>query len=255
MKCDLLRKQSLLAWHRWLGIGSAAFLAVVSLTGLVLNHTEFLKLDQIQVRNSFILSRYGMSGAGEISSYRIQASDTLSHLDGRLYYNRTPLGLGDKPLAIIEGDPITAVATSTRLVFLTSEGELIESLSTPRLPYQSLTTVGKAPDGTPVFVAPNGNWSPDADWIHFASYEGSYSVEPMTTIRLSEEDAEALLALFQGDGISLYRVLLDLHSGRLLGWGGRTLMDLSAIAILILISSGIGGWLRKARHNPPSRPL
>ncbi len=253
MNIHLPRKRTILAWHRWLGIASALFLLVLAGTGLALNHTEFLQLDRINIHNRLILSRYGMSGADSISAYRIQTDDTLAHLDGQLFYNNKPLTTGGQPLAIIEGDPITAVATDTRLIYLTAAGELIESLDAAQLPYESLNAVGKTADGRPVFVADNGNWTPDKDWIDFESYQGSYSVEPLPEIALPEAEAEALLAEFQGTGISLYRVLLDLHSGRLCGLGGRTLIDLSAIAIILLVSSGIGGWLRKSRRKHPIR--
>jgi uncharacterized iron-regulated membrane protein len=94
---------------------------------------------------------------------------------------------------------------------------------------------------------------PDADWINFQEYSGAYQVEPLAAIALPTEELDALLTAFQGAGVPLYRVLLDLHSGRLFGWGGRTLMDLSALAILLLISSGISGWLRKSRQPPTHR--
>ena len=60
MSLQLPRKRTLLAWHRWMGIASAAFLVVLSLTGLVLNHSEFLRLDQIHIRSGLILKRYGI---------------------------------------------------------------------------------------------------------------------------------------------------------------------------------------------------
>lgn len=249
----LPRKRTILAWHRWLGILSALFLLVVSFTGLALNHTEFLKLDEVHIRNDFILSRYGMSGADAILAYRIQQTDTIAHLDGQLFYNNTPLSAGGRPLAIIENDPMTVVVCRDRLIYLTTEGQLIESLNASQLPYKSIDVVGLSTENTPVFVAQNGNWTPDQNWLDFVPYEGSYTVIPLSPIELSEGDAVSILNEFQGAGISLYRVLLDLHSGRLFGWGGRTLMDLSAVAIILLVSTGIFGWLRKSRRNHPVR--
>lgn len=255
MKIELPRKRVILAWHRWMGVASAFFLVVVSVTGLVLNHTERLKLDDINIRNSFILSRYGMSGSDSINAFRIQNSDTLAHLDGQLFYNGESLTSGSLPLAIIEGEPITVVATSTHLIFLTGAGELIESIDHTQLPYERLSAAGTTLDGSPVLVTDSGRWTPDADWLEFDRYQASYEVTPPTELELSEAESEALLSAFQGEGVSLYRVLLDLHSGRLFGWGGRTLMDLSAIAILLLVTSGIAGWLRKSRRKQPVRHI
>lgn len=252
MSLQLPRKRTILALHRWLGLASALFLLSLSITGLALNHTEFLKLDQIQIKSSFILDRYGMSGDSEIEAYRIHQSDTLAHLDGQLFYNNEPLIAGSRPLGIISGDPISVVATDTQLIYLTTAGELIEIVDSSRLPYSILTAIGITIDGSPVLISADGNWTPDADWIEFEPYQSAYDVAPLQTIALSVEGTDALLDAFQGGGVSLYRVLLDLHSGRLFGWGGRTAMDISAIAIIILITSGIGGWLRKSRH--PKKP-
>ncbi|CAA6678864.1 MULTISPECIES: PepSY domain-containing protein [unclassified Lentimonas] len=254
MSLQLPRKRTILAWHRWLGIASALFLLSLSITGLALNHTEFLKLDQVQIKSSVILNRYGMASGESIDAYRIHQSDTLAHLNGQLFYNNAPLASASRPLGIIEGDPISVVATETQLIYLTTEGEFIESIDSNQLPYTTLIAVGTTIDGSPLLISAEGNWTPDADWLEFDRYQASYNVEPLETITLDEANANTLLDAFQGGGVSLYRVLLDLHSGRLFGWAGRTLMDLSAIAIIILITSGIGGWLRKSRR-PKTPPI
>jgi uncharacterized iron-regulated membrane protein len=248
MSLQLPRKRTILAWHRWLGLASALFLLSLSITGLALNHTEFLKLDQVQIKSSVILDRYGMASGSSIDAYRIHKSDTLAHLNGQLFYNNAPLASADRPLGIIEGAPISVVATEAQLIYLTTDGEFVESIDSSQLPYTTLDAVGTTTDGRPLLISSAGNWTPDADWIEFDQYQASYNVAPLETITLDEASANSLLDAFQGGGVSLYRVLLDLHSGRLFGWGGRTLMDLSAIAIIILITSGIGGWLRKSRR-------
>lgn len=250
---NLPRKRVLLAWHRWMGILSALFLVVLSVTGLVLNHTERLGLDDVTIKSPFLLNRYGMKGGSAIEAFRINGSDTLAHLDGQLFYNGAPLCSGDTPKGIIYSSPITVVATANHLIYLSEDGELIESVHSSQLPYSQLTAVGQSIDQGPVLITEGGNWTPDADWLHFDKYQASYTVTPLTEVDLPEDAITAILEAFQGGGISLYRILLDLHSGRLFGWGGRTLMDLSAIAILLLVSSGIAAWLRKSRratHQP-----
>ncbi len=249
MSLQLPRKRTILAWHRWLGIASALFLLSLSVTGLALNHTEFLKLDRIMIHNGLILDRYGMAGGADISAYRINGSNTLAHLDGQLFYNGAPLATGGTPIGIVEGTPITVVATSEQLIYLSENGELIETVGTGQLPYTSLSAIGRSPAGATVLVATEGTWTADADWIEFTPYEGSYSVDALKKIELDPTAEAALLEAFQGGGISLYHVLLDLHSGRFFGWGGRTAMDLTAVAILLLVTSGLSGWLRKSRRK------
>ncbi|WP_269526389.1 PepSY-associated TM helix domain-containing protein [Coraliomargarita parva] len=249
MKLALPRKRTILAWHRWMGIGASLFLAVVALTGLALNHTERLGLDRIQIHSGLILQRYGMATTESIRSYTIQGEHTLSALAGQLFYNTQAICSASAPIGIQEGDPITTVITTDELVYLSPEGELIERVSFLQLPFESLQAVGQSPDGRAVLISEEGNFTPDPNWIEFETYTGRYEVAPLQTKMLAPKEQEALLESFQGSGVTLYRVLLDLHSGRLFGWGGRTLMDLSAVAILLLISSGIFGWLRKSRRH------
>jgi len=249
MSFQLPRKRTILFWHRWLGITSALFLVSLAITGLALNHTEFLKLDKITIKNRWLLQSYGMAGGADISAYSIHDAAKIAHLDGQLFYNTQTLGAGSLPLGIIEGDPITVIVTAEALLYLTSSGELVETVDTNQLPFNTLSAVGYSPDGRPILMTDTGNFAADADWLKFEPFSNSYSIDPLNKVTLSPSEKNALLDAFQGGGVSLYRVLLDLHSGRLFGWGGRTLMDLTAVAILILITSGIAGWLRKSRNQ------
>lgn len=249
MSLPLPRKRTLMAWHRWLGFLATLFLIVLSLTGLALNHTELLHLDKITLRNDFILKRYGMAGGSEIISYRIGNGDTLSYLDGQLFFNQSPLQASEPLVGIYQGDAFTIAASSDTLHYLTPEGASIESIDTNLLPFDTIRAIGASTEGASIIAAANGHWLANADWLEFTSFTAPYQVTPLETTELSTESRAAILTAFQGEGISLYRALLDLHSGRLFGWGGRTVMDLTAIAILLLISSGIAGYFRKSRRK------
>jgi hypothetical protein len=236
----------LLALHRWLGVISAVFLVSLSLTGLALNHTERLGLNNIRIQNGLILSRYGMASSADILSFRIHGFATLSHLDGELFYNSQPLVSGGAPVGLYEGGEFSVVATIDALIFLSRDGQLIERVETLQLPFDLIQFIASGPAGESLLVTDAGQWEADPDWIDFEPYSGGFSVEPLTLVKLDEAVRDAILEQHQGNGLTLYRVLLDLHSGRLLGWGGRTVMDLTAVALLLLVSSGIGGWLRKS---------
>ena len=241
------RKRALLAFHRWLGAFSAVFLVVLSVTGLALNHTERLGLNDIQIRSSLILEQYGMAGRGEIETFRIDDTATVSHLDGQLFHGIVPLVYAGLPLGSAVGEGFIIIATERELVYITPSGDLIEKLDTTQLPYESLLYLGTSNLGEPVLVAANGVWQADADWVDFVPYEGAFEVSPLVSVELDNREESSILKQHQGGGVSLYRVLLDLHSGRIVGWGGRTIMDLTAVAILLLLSSGVVGWLRKSR--------
>lgn len=47
--------------------------------------------------------------------------------------------------------------------------------------------------------------------------------------------------------ISIDRLLLDIHTGKIFGIPGRYMMDLVAIALLWLLGSGIYSWVRRVK--------
>ena len=65
---------------------------------------------------------------------------------------------------------------------------------------------------------------------------------------------QVLLESFRGRGLTLERVMLDLHSGRIFGDFGIYIMDAAAVALLWLSGSGLWVWwsrrmkLHKKRH-------
>ena len=61
----------------------------------------------------------------------------------------------------------------------------------------------------------------------------------------------AVLATHRGEGLTLFRVVSDLHSGRILGEYGFLLMDGAALVLLLLTGSGLHNWLitRKSRNG------
>lgn len=249
MKAFLPRKRTLLLIHRWLGVVSAIFLVIVSITGLILNHTETLGLNNVRVSTDWIMERYGMASGQDIDTFRIQESTTISHIDGQLYLNAEPFLSTMAPVGILKEEALTVVATTDAIILLTPDNQLVEEIEASRLPYSRLVSVGRDSQGQPVLESEKGLWQPDSAWVEFEAFEGSFAPQPMTPADLNTPSEEAILAHYQGEGMTLYRVLLDLHSGRLFGWGGRTLMDLSAVAILLLVSSGMGGWMRQSRRR------
>lgn len=249
MKGVIPRKRVILAIHRWLGASAALFLVILAITGLLLNHSEALGLNRIHVKSSLVRSMYGMADGKDILSYRIHNSDTISSVGGRLYYNGKFLANADTLIGIHQSKNISIIASSNSILLVTIEGELVELIDRTGLPFEQIIGLGLSEDGNAVVVSGSGAWKADKDWIGFTRHEDNYKVISPQEVELAEETVDSVLADFQGSGPVLSKVLLDLHSGRIFGWGGRTLMNLTAIAILLLVTSGISGWLRKSSRE------
>ena len=56
---------------------------------------------------------------------------------------------------------------------------------------------------------------------------------------------QAVSRSYRGEGVTLEKLLLDIHTGRVLGPAGAYITDLAALAILLLSASGIYNWWRR----------
>lgn len=249
MKRLFPKKSFFIRWHKRTGITAAIFLVCLSVTGIILNHTERLGLDRITLRNAWILKHYGMATPEDIRAYTLPQNQTLYHLDGQLYLQAQPITRANAIISIASNDFLHAIATSDQLILITHEGELIEKRDTAQLPYTTLHTLAQSPSGAIIFQTNTGQWQPDEQWLTLNPYQGEAQAITTTNTTPHKATVEHILNQHQGAGVSLYRVILDLHSGRLFGWTGRTLMDISAIALILLVVSGLVGWYRPARKQ------
>ena len=52
-------------WHRRIGLTAIILVIVLAVTGIMLNHTEALKLDETYVESATLLGWYGFEPEGE----------------------------------------------------------------------------------------------------------------------------------------------------------------------------------------------
>lgn len=195
------------AWHRRLGLAAATVLVLLVVSGLLLNHGHRLGLDRVYVQSAWLLNWYGIQPPGEPRGVALGAH-WLSELDGRIYFDARELpGVrGELHGAVLLGDGIVA-AVGDEVWLLTLAGDVVERL-------------GKAHD-----VPAQTGWG--------------QSVVVPAALRTE------LIRQYRGRGLSVERLLLDLHAGRLLGAFGVWLVDLTAVVCLGLAVSGLWLWSRR----------
>ena len=249
-----MRRKLLLRIHRWLGLSATAFLILLSITGILLNYTEFLKLDSTYVRNGFILKLYGMSPSNEATLYESKASK-IAYIEESLFFNGKFIAKTSQPVAPLKSEKFHILLTENEIHLISLENELIESIKQKSLPYDQLTavltTLSETASPSYILISENGNFKADPYWITFDSYEESIQTEAAERLSPTKSDpayVQSLMQSFQGNGIPLYRVLLDLHSGKLFSVAGQTIMNLTALSILVLITSGLMSWKKRKRR-------
>jgi hypothetical protein len=233
-------------WHRRLGLAAAVLVLVLSVTGIMLNHTESLELDETPLRNSWLLSVYGVEPPVIISF--AMDSQFISHLGGDYLY------LDDQELAYCRGlfagvvsiTGIWVAGCGDELILLTGDGEIIERIGAVYQFPTALTRIGRCGESL-CFEAGAQRFFADVDQLAWRPVGEGLS-QWSQAVALPSKLERSLVDQFQGQAISWERVLLDLHSGRILSGFGVAVMDLAALGLLWLSISGFTLWYQGKRR-------
>ena len=241
-RARLLR--SLYMWHRWLGLAAAAFVMVLSITGLLLNHTEELELDSRHVHASGLLDWYGIRVPAGMRSFPVGKS-IVTQVGDRLYWNTTQIPLpATRLIGAMDFSDFAVVAIEGELLLFSDSGELIERLDGAAGVPAGMQAIGISSRGTLAVQAAHGYYQTDhmfLEWTETDTLQATWAVATAPEAGLRS----ALERAWRGTGLSLERVLLDIHSGRILGSRGVYLMDAAALLFLVLAASGVWLWSRR----------
>lgn len=233
-------------WHRRIGLAAALLALLLSVTGILLNHTGALRLDERYVRSEALLDWYGIGVDVPVRAYRA-GNHYLAGIGGRLYWDRSGLGAhGGRLRGAVPWRDLTVVALQDTLLLLTRDGELVEKLTGAEGVPAGLQDIGLAPDGNVVVKAAQGVYEPDIDTLEWRDRQ-STGVRWAKPVTLPAPLRADLLQQYRGGGLTIERILLDLHSGRILGGFGVYVMDIAAVLLVILAISGLWMWLAARR--------
>lgn len=241
------RKRHSRKWHRWMGLLTALPLIWVLATGVVLNHTVALKLDDIEVNHPWVMAAYGMNPSGEPLGQQLE-SFQVATWDGIIFLNGKPLELTGELLGAVSDGEGLAIVTDRSVLRLDSSGETIELLDEISLPELPLT--GVAMDAGVVLLKNNVGWHEVSDgWLETKQRDQA----PFSAVALSEieneESRETLRQAWTRGGLPASRIVLDLHSGRFLGAFGVYFYDFVAVCTALLTVTGLVLFFRKPRRR------
>ena len=237
------RKFPVFLWHRRVGLVAIALVIILAISGILLNHTEDLKLDESYVESSLLLGWYGLEPEGEAVSYDV-GEHVITVLDKLVFFNSYPVTNTEQNFhGAVKAEQLIVLAFDTELLLLTHDGELVERMPTGH-GFADIQRIGikyKRPvieTTDPLYYMADEHM---LDWDVVINEDISWAHR--TT--LSSTKMAVLLESFRGRGLTMERVLLDLHSGRIFGRYGIYVMDAAALALLWLSCSGLWVWWRR----------
>lgn len=235
-------------WHRHTGITISVIVAIVSLTGILLNHNADLDLDKHMLKHELIYDMYDMGSNVTVTSYQLDTG-ILSYLKGALYLKEQRIGEIHEINGAISGPNFIAVSSQDELQLFTQEGELIERLNSASLPHGEIKKLGISQQGLVVLLTSSGLFIEEANMLKWKSIPVRQEHSWASTIEAPLELRTKILNSYRGEGLSIYRVTLDLHSGRIFGKWGTYIFDAAALGLFLLTVSGCYMWYRLARRS------
>lgn len=199
-------------WHTWLGVFLSGFVLLICGTGIYLNHKDFFKN---LLSGNFDFALEGKAHAGEPGSKKKpEAGTSATLLSTTMNPSQLPVNL-DQALSIARHQ--WGEVPLERIELKQEHGQLcykIKQFKGPELVINAQT--GEA--------AQKGKPAETVGWER-------YQEEP----RAHAGDKNA--------GINWGKLMMDLHTGKILGGPGKLLVDLTSLVIIILTLTGIYLWI------------
>lgn len=228
---------------------AALFLLIFAATGVLLNHGRGLGLHEARADHPWLMRHYGLVPDLPPQSWRVPTG-WVSWLDGRLFFGTRKVADDvARPRGAVATKHVVAVATPNALWLFTYKGQLVERITSETLPGEILR-IGGGPGGEPIIATTAGRYAADAELVRWRPAD--VAADWSTTETASAKMHQDILRQFRGEGVALDRVLLDLHTGRLIGIAGPYLFDAAAAALVVLVITGIVNAIGAGR--PGRRP-
>ena len=232
--------------HKFTGIAVCVFLIHLSITGIFLNHTEDLGLDEKYTDSPMILALYNISMPNKEESFLVD-NHFISRFGNQVFLDNQPVFKSEVPIiGAIIFNQMLVIAIENELVLLTEDGELIEKLTTANGVPENIQKLG-AFNSLLFLKTSNQVWESNDEGQEWRVSNSSFN-EWSNEVVMPDEKTQQVESYFLGKGVSLEQFFLDLHNGNIIKGFGKWILDIIAIFLLLISISGVWIWLRKKRY-------
>ena len=232
--------------HKFTGIAVCVFLIHLSITGIFLNHTEDLGLDEKYTASPMILALYNISMPSQEESFLVD-NLFISRFGDQIFMDNQPVVKNEDPImGATLSNQILVIAFPNEIVLLTQEGELIEKLTTATGVPANIQKLG-ALNSLLLLKASNQVWESNDEGQEWRVSDSNFN-EWSNEAVMPDEKTQQIESYFLGKGVTLEQFFLDLHNGNIIKGFGKWLLDIIAIFLLLISISGVWIWLRKKSY-------
>ncbi len=231
-------------WHKRFGVFVAVFVILLVISGIALNHSQQIKLNTNYIQAEWILDLYQINPSKEPLGFK--TSDTwVSQVGERVYFNESEIAKGvNELIGSIFINEFYVVAFDGQLTLLTQAGEKVEHLTGVEGVPAGMKSIGYDEQDNIIIKAAHGFYQVNLDVLEWNEYD-YLDANWITASPIPAQLKSNLLKQYRGSGLTIERVLLDLHSGRIVGSWGVYVVDLAAIIFLMLALTGVWMWWKR----------
>lgn len=229
--------------HRTIGPIIALLVLLLSVTGILLNHSLDLTLDKRYLTWNWLLEHYNIASVDPDVTYLL-GRKTISQFGSEVFVDAKPVAHINRPLlGGIMLDDLMVLATDDALILFNHDAEFIERMGAAAGVPPNIQNIGLF-HGEPVVQTRYGLWRSDFlldQWQRISLQGVGWSIP----LNMPDSVAAELASYFHGKGISVEQFILDLHNGRIIKIAGTYLLDLIAVLLIILSLTGLWIWIRQ----------
>lgn len=231
-----------------MGITAAAFMVLVAVTGILLNHTEYFQFDSQRVKSDGVLDWYGIQAPDELHSF-LASNRYITLIGEHLYIGEIKLpGEYKNLIGAIDSNGILSIAVDNHLLLMTPAGEMIEQLEEKDGIPAGMKRIGVDHSGQFVIETAIDRYTSKDDFLSWQHWSGEADRIHWATAVTTDKNLTRMLQYhYRGGVLPVERVLLDLHSGRFFGPLGPWLIDAAAILLVLLSLTGTWMWIKRRR--------
>lgn len=228
-------------WHKKFGVFIAIFIIFMVMSGIVINHSQGLNLNKKYIQAEWLLDLYQINPDSDPVGFQV-SEIWVTQIGERVYFNEKEIAKDVTQLfgSVYVSDSYV-VAYDGQLSLLTAAGELIERLSGAEGVPAGMKGLGYDEQDNIIIKAAHGYYQVNLDVLEWDEQD-HFDATWATASTIPKQLKNKLLKQYRGSGLSFERVLLDFHSGRIVGQWGVYFVDLVAIIFLILAITGVWMW-------------
>ena len=250
------RKNLFRKWHRRIGFSAAAFLINIAVTGVLLNHSDDLKLQDKYVESSWLVNWYGIESPEKTKCYSVGSENkTFCQLGEKLFLNSSLLHANSNELiGALQLQEFIFLATVDQIFIYTQTMDLVEIIDENTGLPKPISTISIFRENTGltstfnklsiVVESHDTFWTMNVENLEWQELD-SYSPETIDPVEISTDAEEAIKKVYLEQELSYLKVIQDLHSGRVLSVPGKLMTDIVAVIIIILAFSGFFAWQKR----------